>query len=92
MDVPFPEITDDYLISMVQEIGWCLSGGMGAVPLTASEIQSWCEMMDEELSPWEFRVIRRMSSAYVSGTNASEAPYEPVTVMIGLASAGMVGD
>ena len=92
-DPPFPDIDDrGDLIDTMQDIGWGLSTGMGASQLPSHEIKAWAEMSGEDLTPWEFRVIRRMSSAYVSGMSAEAAPYEPVMVKIALASAGMVMD
>lgn len=43
-----------------------LANGMGASPLTWSEIGEWQRQTYVELSPWEARLIRKLSIAYVA--------------------------
>ncbi len=87
-----PESPDVSLVYIADEIGLCMSGGMDVAPLSAREVQAWCEMMGEHLSPWEFRTLRRMSRAYVSGMRSEKAPFAPLDCKLALASAAMMGD
>lgn len=60
--------------------GWWLNtgliqhGGMGAVPLSASEVMAWASGNGIRLVPWEFRCLREMSRAYLEQLHKSEKP------------------
>lgn len=84
--MPMPEV-DHPILETISEIGWCSSGGWGPSTLPSSEILAWCEAMGETLTPWEFSMTRRMSGAFVSGAQAERAPYMPVIIRMGLATA-----
>ena len=43
-----------------------MASGMGELPLTAQELQSWCEGTHTQLTPWEFGAILAASHAYTS--------------------------
>jgi hypothetical protein len=58
---PAPHITDRLI-----EIGLTQAAGMGAVPLSWLEINAWCERTAVDLEPWEARLIRRLSAAYLA--------------------------
>lgn len=57
---PAPHITD-----WLTDIGIVGSDGMGAVPLSWGEIAAWQHNMALALEPWERRLLRRLSVAYV---------------------------
>lgn len=48
------------------EIGPLMSAGFGPGPITHTEINAWQELLGIELSPWEFRLIRRLSLEYLA--------------------------
>ena len=75
------------LIALAQGLGWCGQGGMGPVPLSALELTAWCEGTGERLTQWEFATVLKMSRAYVAGTQAKDAPWQPMLVKMALASA-----
>lgn len=77
----------EYMISLAQQMGWCGHGGMGPVPLSALEVSAWCDGTGEDLTQWEFATILKLSRAYVGGTQAKLAPWEPMVVKMALASA-----
>lgn len=59
-----------------------MAGGMGPVPLTHSELQSWQDQVGIELQPWELQLLRRLSKEYVAESgNATDrgcpAPWQP---------------
>ena len=54
----------------------CGQGGMGPVPLSSAEVMAWQHGMGLSLAPWEFRVLRAASRAFVAEVNA-EADYPP---------------
>ncbi len=64
---PAPHITDRLI-----EIGLTQAAGMSAVPLSWVEINAWCERTAIDLEPWEGRLIRRLSAAYLAESRKAE--------------------
>lgn len=58
-----------FVVAYWQDVGMVLSGGMGPVPLTASELTAWQRGIGIELMPWEFSTILEMSRAYLGARN-----------------------
>lgn len=72
----FPELDGaGYLVALFQEAGLCMSNGMGAVPLTWQEIESWLRTTELRLTVWEKMSIREMSEAYVAELGKSTNKY-----------------
>lgn len=61
----------DYLIHFLYEVGPTLAAGMGAGPLTYSEIEAWQRANGIELLPWESALMRRLSCEYASESYAA---------------------
>lgn len=80
----FPKIEGaEYMVALFQEAGVMQSNGMGVIPLTWQEIESWLRTTELDLSVWEKLTIREMSEAYVAEfTKASAkdapAPFVPI--------------
>lgn len=92
LPIPLPEIdADQYLIEAAEAVGWCQFGSAGLVPLTAQELSAWCAGTGEALTQWEFATLLRMSRAYVNGSYAKVAPYQPMIVRMALATASFSG-
>lgn len=63
----FPELDGSgYLVNLWQEAGLIMSNGMGVVPLTWQEIESWLRVTELQLTVWEKLTIREMSEAYAA--------------------------
>jgi len=45
--------------------GACVNTGMGQVPLSWQELESWQKQQGFALNPWELSIIRKASSVYV---------------------------
>lgn len=58
-----PEI-DGYISLCFELSGFCLNGSMGAIPLTWSEVNSFCNGSGYPLNGWESEQIIKMSRAY----------------------------
>lgn len=86
LPIPLPD-ADHHLIGIMGDVGWCTIGGWGPSAITATEVMAWSQGMGESLTPWEFGMVRRMSAAFVAGSQADRAPYQPVIVRMALASA-----
>jgi len=65
---PLPHITDRLV-----EMGVTEAAGMGVVPLSWREIVAWQQGTCTRLAPWEARLIRSLSSAYVAEGRAAES-------------------
>lgn len=66
----------DYILEYLFEIGPTMADG----PLTFSEIESWMRTTEIHLSPFEVRLIRRLSREYLGESFAAtkrdrEPPY-----------------
>lgn len=68
LDVP------DYLLGYLWDVGPVMSGGMGPVQISHSEIQSWQYNTGIELHPWETQTLRRLSGEYLSELRKAEKP------------------
>lgn len=77
-----PDIPDSMHIYMeyMNELGFFVENGFGISPLPYAEIKAWAELQEISLTPFESRLLRRISQAYVSQYNissksGSESPY-----------------
>ena len=66
-----------HLISFFIEIGMTESTGMGPSPLSWREINEWQHATRVRLAPWEARLIRSLSLAYVAETGKAESENYP---------------
>lgn len=69
---PAPHITDRLL-----EIGLTEAAGMGAAPLSWREIDAWCSRTAVDLDPWEARLLRKLSVAYLAEGRKAESENAP---------------
>lgn len=65
---PAPHITD-WLI----EMGLTEAAGMGAVPISSCELAAWQDNTCVRLAPWEARLIRELSKAYLAEGRIAES-------------------
>lgn len=77
-----PPVDAAYLLDYLFEIGPTMSGVMGSGPITFQELQAWQEQIGVELSPWEVRTLRYLSSEYLTASHEAEkrdcpAPWIP---------------
>ncbi len=61
-----------HIIDRLIEIGLTEAAGMAAGPLSWQEIDAWCNRTGVDLPPWEARLIRRLSSEYLSESRKAE--------------------
>lgn len=66
VEVELPGVSAPYLAEYLFEAGPSMPGDMGAQPLTSGELRAWQDGEGIPLSPWEFRVLRSLSKAYVA--------------------------
>ena len=66
-----------HLIEFLYELGIYTVSGFGILPLSFSEIEAWKNTTKTNISSWEARVLKFLSSSYVSQHNASEDPNCP---------------
>lgn len=61
-----------HIIDRLAEIGMTEAAGMGVVPISWREIAAWSEMTGVVLDPWEARLLRQLSAAYVTEHSRAE--------------------
>jgi hypothetical protein len=72
---PMPELeAGEYLLDALKELGPIRSNGMGLGTPDWQELVAFASANDLALQPWEFRLIRKMASAYLSGFNSGKEP------------------
>lgn len=76
----FPDNPASYLSDWLFDIGPSVAGGMGEAPIGYRDMQAWSEITGVELLPWEARILRRLSGAYLAQKNDARkadcpAPY-----------------
>lgn len=74
--VPLPPLSARYLLDWLSDLGFVSAGGMGPAPLSALEMQAWCQMTNTALQPWEFDALRAASRAYCAQSVAKD-PFAP---------------
>lgn len=93
---PLPDVTAEYLLGYLMEIGPTSQGGAGPAPIGHGEIAHWQSNTGIELTAWEARTLRHLSREYLGEMHAAEspvrpAPYKPVEVGPGQVAAGLRG-
>jgi hypothetical protein len=73
----YPEVRAMYLVNYLKELGSCLQTGMGLIPLTWQEIESWQRQNGLTLMAWEVKALRLASMAHVSQVSLSADPNCP---------------
>lgn len=74
---PMPPNRAPHIIARLMEIGINEAAGMGVVPISWREMDAWCSRTGVDLDPWEARLIRRLSAAYVAEGRAAESEAAP---------------
>ncbi|WP_239016837.1 phage tail assembly chaperone [Sphingomonas ginkgonis] len=69
---PMPPNPAPHLINRLIEIGIAETGGMGPSTLSWREIGEWQRLTGVELEPWEARLIRDLSAAYIAEGRLAE--------------------
>jgi len=66
-----------HIIDRLIEMGITEAAGMGAAPLSWREIVAWQEGTWVRLPPWEARLIRTLSKAYLTESRLAESENHP---------------
>lgn len=70
---PLVEIeAGDYLIEAMRELGPVRSNGMSLTIPHWQELEAFARSNGLDLRPWEFRAIRKLCAAYLSGFNSGK--------------------
>ena len=62
----------EYLLAYLWETGPTLAAGMGAGPITHTELAAWCALTGTTLNGWETRTLRRLSIEYLNQAHKAE--------------------
>lgn len=71
--VQMPSNPAPHIVSRLIEIGITETSGMGPAPLGWGEIDSWQRCTKVRLAPWEARIIRKLSIAYIAESRRAES-------------------
>lgn len=75
MPPSYPEIAAGaHLVGYLYEIGPTLSGGMGDIAITHTELRAWQDNVGIELQPWEVQLLRTLSAAYLDQLHKATDP------------------
>jgi hypothetical protein len=67
----------EYLIQYLFEFGPTVLTGMGSGPVSPPHIESWQRQLGLSLSPWEVRLLLRLSGEYAGESAAASKPDRP---------------
>lgn len=73
-----------HVIARLIEIGITETNGMGPAPLSWREIDAWQRSTAVRLQPWEARLIRKLSLAYIAEGRRSESETCPPPFRMGV--------
>jgi hypothetical protein len=62
-----------HVVHRLVEMGITEANGMGASPLSWREIRAWQESTAVDLAPWEARLMRHLSTAYLAESRRAES-------------------
>lgn len=65
---PAPLFTDRLI-----ELGLTQAAGMGAGPISWSELDAWQRQTRVAIEPWEARLLRRLSTIYLAESRKAES-------------------
>jgi hypothetical protein len=73
IDPPMPPNPAPHIVARLIEIGITESNGMGAAPLSWRELSEWQRNTGVPLAPWEARLLRQLSVAYIAEGRLAES-------------------
>ena len=77
---PLPDLPEgwEHMPHLLHQIGTAGAGFSGLIPLSWTDIASWIQLMQAELTSFEIKAIRAMSAAYTNIANdpKSDCPVE----------------
>ena len=65
-EIRFPPNPAEYLTCWLFDIGPAVPGGFGVVAIGWRDLAGWQEITGIELRPWEARILRELSHAFVA--------------------------
>ena len=72
--IEMPPNPAPFIIDRLMEVGPAMGGGMERAPITFTEIENWKATTWSSLMPWESRMLRRLSVAFVAESHRAEEP------------------
>lgn len=74
LDPLLPDCPAPHLIEHLMEVGPFEVTGMERVPISWREMQAWQDQTGVCLDTWQARMLRRLSTDYLSSSRAAEKP------------------
>jgi hypothetical protein len=89
---PMPPNPMPHFILWFTEIGMVEAGGMGSAPLSWREIVAWQDNVRIRLTPWQARMMRSLSVAYLAQKAKSELTTDPAPWSAGVTDSARAAD
>lgn len=89
---PMPPNPMPYFILWFTELGMVEAAGMGSAPLSWREIEAWQRNVGVRLTPWQARMMRSLSIAYLAQKGKSELTTDPAPWSSGVTPAQRTAD
>lgn len=76
--LPLPPVgSEKHLIDMLFDVGPLMATGMGPTALSYGELAAWATMTGAYVAPWQARLLRGLSRAYLAELTQAEDPMRP---------------
>ena len=69
-----PPLSTPWFIERLTEIGIVEPSGMGQGPISWTTLRAWQQLTGTPLAPWEARLLRALSAAFLAARNEGEDP------------------
>lgn len=77
VEVHYPECSAVYLADYLWEVGPTHSAGVGEAPISHADIAAWQHNTGIQLTSWEARTLRGLSTAYLVESQQATKPACP---------------
>lgn len=79
-----PPLPAPHIIDWLVEIGLSEAAGMSSGPISWQSIDAWCRRTGRDPAPWEARLLRSLSVAYVAEGRQAESENCPAPWRAGI--------
>ena len=89
---PLPPNPMPHFVGWFVELGMIEAAGMGAAPISWSEIDAWQRSVGIRLTSWEARLMRSLSACFLAQKSKSELTTDPSPCSLPASASGRAAD
>jgi hypothetical protein len=89
---PLPPNPMPHLTGWLMQLGIVEAAGMGAAPVSWTEIEAWQRLTGIRLTPWEASLMRSLSACFLAQKPKSELTTDPAPCSIKVSTSGRSAD